>query len=156
MVSTTCSYGVRAVLYLAATRSSERYTPIRRISSALNISHSFLTKVLQQLKKAGLVTSQRGPHGGVALAREPEKVSFKDVVVALDGETPFTECVLGLPGCGETVPCPLHDAWEGNAWENAAWGDIREYIDTLFRTTSVADAAADPDVILALSDDSCD
>jgi hypothetical protein len=34
-----------------------------------------------------------------------------EIVVAIDGEDLFRECVLGLPGCGDATPCPLHDEW---------------------------------------------
>jgi Rrf2 family protein len=140
LFSATCSYGVQAVLYLAAHASREGYTPIQRISTALDISHSFLTKVLQRLKSSGIVSSRRGPNGGVALAQDPKALSLKDVIVALDEEAIFTECVLGLQGCGTTMPCPLHDSWSC----------IRTDIEHLFRTTTLADAADHPSEILAV------
>lgn len=110
LLSSACEYALRSALYLA-TLKEDGYVPIRKISNALDISGPFLTKIFQQLTQAGLMESFRGPTGGVAFARPPSEVSVKDIIVAIDGEKVFRGCVLGLPGCGEQKPCPLHDEW---------------------------------------------
>lgn len=55
--------------------------------------------------------SFRGPNGGVGLARPANQISLLDIIEAIDGSQIFTDCVLGLPGCGEQTPCPLHKPW---------------------------------------------
>ena len=110
LLSSACEYGLRASLYLATLRP-EGYVPVRKISEALDISSAFLTKIFQQLTRAGLVRSFKGPTGGVSFARSPSKISVKDIILAIDGDKLFRGCVLGLPGCGEQKPCPLHDEW---------------------------------------------
>ncbi len=110
LLSRTCEYGVRAMIYLA-TESPDRYVPVRSISSALHISFHFLTKIFQRLTSNGLVLSYRGPNGGIRLSRPAAQITLKEVVVAIEGPELFTECVLGLPGCGVHRPCPLHDTW---------------------------------------------
>ncbi|MDZ7682786.1 MAG: Rrf2 family transcriptional regulator [Fodinibius sp.] len=82
------------------------------MSDELNISFHFLTKVLQQLSSSGLVESHKGPKGGVRLTKSGFEVSLFEIVAAIDGEELFTECALGLPGCGVAKPCPLHDKWD--------------------------------------------
>ena len=130
LLSNGCEYGLRAALYLASLEE-ETYVSIRQIGEALDISPSFLTKVMQQLTKAGLMQSLRGPKGGVALAQPAEDILLKDLVVAIDGPALFRECVLGLPGCGEEKPCPLHDRWATE----------RERLERLFERMSLADLA---------------
>ncbi len=130
LLSRACEYGLRASFYLAA-QKADGYLPIRAIGETLGISVPFLTKVLQQLTQAGLLASSRGPSGGVVLARAAEQVTLHDVVVAIDGPELFTECVLGLPGCGSQLPCPLH----------ANWTVERERLRALFSTTTLADVA---------------
>ena len=110
LLSSACEYGLRASLYLA-TLKSEGYVPVRKISEALDISSAFLTKIFQQLSRAGLIQSFKGPTGGVTFARSPAKITVKDIILAIDGDKLFRGCVLGLPGCGEQKPCPLHDKW---------------------------------------------
>ena len=110
LLSKACEYGIRAALYLASL-DEEGYVPISRISDDLDLSFPFLTKIFQQLNDAGLLESHRGPSGGVALTRSPDSITLYEVIVAIDGEELFTECVLGLPGCAEEKPCPFHDVW---------------------------------------------
>ena len=111
MLSKTCTYGVQAAIYVAA-RKCEDWISINEISSSLNISFHFLTKVLQQLTNAGIMTSQRGVHGGVMLAKRAEEVSLLDLISVIDGTDVFEQCMLGLPGCGVADACPIHDRWE--------------------------------------------
>ncbi len=110
ILSKSCIYGIQAAIYVAAQRGTD-YVAINRIAEQLNISFHFLTKVLQQLSKAGMMLSYRGPNGGVALARPSSHITLYDMVCAIDGSEMFTECMLGLPGCGHAEPCPAHDQW---------------------------------------------
>ena len=87
------------------------YLPVKRISKELDISFHFLTKIFQQLTRAELVDSYRGPNGGVRLRCEARTIAVRDIVIALEGSDLFTRCVLGLPDCGEARPCPLHGHW---------------------------------------------
>jgi Rrf2 family protein len=145
LLSKRCEYGLRAMLYLAtlgdesegdaAPDPTREYVSIQTVSDDLDIGFSFLTKVLQQLNDAGLLTSKRGRGGGVALTRPPPRIALYDIVVAIDGDELFEECVLGLPGCGEAEPCPLHDRWTTQ----------REQMKELFQDTTLAEV---PDVRL--------
>ncbi len=130
--SKACNYGVRAALYVA-TRNQQEFVSIKEISEKLNISFHFLTKILQTLTQSGIMTSFRGPKGGVALAKPAIEISLLDVVQAIDGESLFTECVLGLNNCGDDEPCPLHNQWTG----------IRQNIHDLLETTSLDQVALD-------------
>ncbi len=125
-------YGMQAAVYLAAAEA-EDYIPIHRIGDDLGLSGSFLAKVLQELKQAGIVTSRRGPGGGVILAHPASAISLKDIIVAVDGDSLFTRCVLGLPGCGTATPCPLH----------ASWREERAHLEALLDGLTLARVAAD-------------
>jgi Rrf2 family protein len=109
-LSKSCTYAVRATVYLAL-RRADRYVPIREISDALDISYHFLTKILQTLTSKNILTSHRGPSGGVGLARPAEQISVLDIIGAMERPDYFEQCLLGFPGCGESKPCPLHDTW---------------------------------------------
>jgi Rrf2 family protein len=111
--SRACEYGLRAVIYMARSGAdgAPAWVSARRIATELGIPFHFLSKIFQQLGGAGLVVSSRGPKGGVRLARPPSDINLLQIVQALDGSGVFTSCILGLPGCGEDRPCPLHEAW---------------------------------------------
>lgn len=110
LLSKSCVYGLRAALYLA-NQEKGKFIPIRQMSDKLEISFHFLTKILQQLTAEGFLESFKGPNGGVRLDRTGNDVHLMDIVVAIDGPQLFTECALGLPGCGVKEPCPIHDKW---------------------------------------------
>lgn len=132
LLSKSCEYGIRATLYLA-TLKKDGYVSIREISEELDISFHFLTKIFQKLTQVGILESFRGPNGGVMLAKPPSQINLLDLVVAIDGPDLFRECVLGLPGCGNRKPCPMHDSW---ATERARLKDM-------FTRTSLSEAAED-------------
>jgi Rrf2 family protein len=110
LLSNACVYGLRASVYLAAV-SDDSYVSIKKISNDLDISHHFLTKVLQQLTSADMMESMKGPKGGVRLVNATDDITLLEIVAAIDGMDILTECALGLPGCGTAKPCPIHEKW---------------------------------------------
>ncbi len=84
----------------------------QEIAEAENLPAPFLAKLLQQLARAGVLVSVKGPKGGFGLARPPEEISLMDVVSAVDGEDGFKRCAVGLSECSDDMPCPLHDTWK--------------------------------------------
>lgn len=71
----------------------------RQIADRLAASRAHLSKVLQRLAKAGLVTSVRGPRGGFSLARPAEEMTLLEVYEAIDGTLEDSTCLLGAPVC---------------------------------------------------------
>ncbi len=110
ILSKACIYGMRASLYLAS-REGDSYVSISKIGDELDISSHFLTKILQQLTEFSLLESLKGPKGGVRLKKSGDEIRLIDIVEAIDGLDILTECALGLPGCGNRKPCPVHDDW---------------------------------------------
>ncbi|MEX0685553.1 MAG: Rrf2 family transcriptional regulator [Balneolales bacterium] len=138
VLSKACTYGMLASLYVAkeTTRENE-YVSIRLMSDELNISFHFLTKILQKLTKAGILISLKGPNGGVALSRAPKLITMLDIVIAIDGPNLFTECLLGLPGCGSQKPCPVHEKW----------ASAREDLRIMFQGKTLADTSHDVEAL---------
>jgi|SRR5581483_2337292 len=56
------------------------------------VPKEYLSKCLQMLSQAGLVTTTTGPHGGYSLAKTPDKISFLDVVEAIEGKSSTFKC----------------------------------------------------------------
>src|SRR5262249_41055428 len=77
-------YGVRA-LFDIAFHNDGRPTQIREIAEREMIPMRFLEQIFQDLKKAGLIGSKRGPRGGYHLARPASEISLGDVIRALEG-----------------------------------------------------------------------
>lgn len=131
LLSRRCEYALRAMIYLAGQAAGSPHT-LRELSDTLALPHAFLAKAMRDLAEAGLVVSQPGTGGGVALAKPAAETHLKEVVLALDGPGLFETCVLRLPGCGEDVPCPLHRDWVR----------ARTSIERMLSTTTLADLAS--------------
>lgn len=110
LLSQSCKYGLRASVLLASLHR-ETYVSIRVLSDELDISFHFLTKILQKLNSAQIISSRKGVNGGVKLSLPCSEITFMDVVVAIDGTGSLNACALGLPGCGQMKPCPMHENW---------------------------------------------
>ena len=130
ILSKTCDYAMRAAFYIAD-HQDRKFVPIREVSEKLEISFHFLTKILQILTQKKIMSSFKGPNGGVTLARPAESILLTEIVKAIDGPKVYEECILGLDQCGDENPCPLHNNWAG----------IRQQIQDLFYHTSLADIA---------------
>lgn len=111
LFSKSCVYGLRASLYLASYKGDD-FVSISKLSDQLEIPFHFLTKILQQLTSVGYLESFKGPKGGVKLASKGKSATLYQIVAAIDGDQLFTQCIFGLPGCGENKPCPLHQEWD--------------------------------------------
>jgi len=136
VLSQTSKYGIRALLYMVSNPSESEFVSIGEVAKALDLSFHFLTKIFRELSNRGILYSYRGPAGGIALAKPPEVIMLVEIVLALEGDDYFDNCLLGFPGCGVEKPCPVHDFWKG----------IKDDIKTHLCNTSLAQLA---DKILA-------
>jgi Rrf2 family transcriptional regulator, iron-sulfur cluster assembly transcription factor len=108
MFSKSCKYGIRAVLHLAVYSSDQKKLGVTEIADQLEVPKHFLAKILQQLTKANLISSIKGPSGGYYLSRKNNESNLKEVIITLDGSHVFMGCILGLKECSSEKPCPLH------------------------------------------------
>lgn len=112
MFSRTCEYAIRAMIFLAQRSAQGGRTGIKEIAEHIGSPEAFIAKILQGLGRQGLVRSAKGPTGGFYLEAGDGKTSLADVVKAIDGESLFSGCGLGLRECSETHPCPLHNEFK--------------------------------------------
>lgn len=110
MLSKTCEYAIRAMIFIAQTSKDGRKAGIKEISKGIDSPEHFTAKILQDLSKKRIVQSMKGPNGGFFLdAYDLENTSIAQIVEAIDGDNLFVGCGLGLKRCSETHPCPLHN-----------------------------------------------
>ena len=137
MLSNTCKYALRALIYLSKFSKENYRIGIKKISEDLKISSPFLGKILQNLVKQKLLVSTKGPNGGFSLGKKPEHVSLMDIVVNVDGEEYFTNCLIGLLPCNQHDPekpyCPVHFKYE----------ELRQQTADFYRKTSLKDISED-------------
>jgi Rrf2 family protein len=83
-LSQKCRYAIRATLELSR-RGVGRSATIAEIARAQRIPAGFLAIILTELRRAGIVRSHRGAHGGYSLAVEPERFSVADIISSVEG-----------------------------------------------------------------------
>lgn len=83
-VSAKSDYALRALIAMAS-RSDGRAVSAEELGRLQDIPHGFLQAILADLRRAGIVMSQRGQSGGWRMAREATTVSVADVIRAVDG-----------------------------------------------------------------------
>jgi Rrf2 family transcriptional regulator, cysteine metabolism repressor len=123
MFSTKAEYGIRVMAHLARRNGDAgESAPISlgSIADAEGLPLAYLEHLVQRLRRAGLVESRRGAHGGYSLSRAAEDISMAEVVAALEGEIAPIECITaGADGAlvcvreGEAGhdPCPTKLLW---------------------------------------------
>ena len=109
--SSKAEYGVRLMVELGR-QSPEQPTSLKAIADAEGLPLAYLEQVVARLRKAGLVMSARGAHGGYWLARPAEEIAMVDVVQALEGAIAPMECF--VHDHTERVLCS-HEADAGRA-----------------------------------------
>ena len=105
-----CEYAIRALSEMAGETAGTRFRA-SDICRRAGIPEAYARKTFQSLVQTGFLNAGTGPGGGYSLCRAPEKISLLDVVLAVEGESFFSGCVLGFPSCGSNNPCSLHDTW---------------------------------------------
>jgi Rrf2 family protein len=108
-VSKKAYYGLRAALAL-----SQADAPLssREIAEREHLPEDYLEKILQALRRAGLVESKKGVAGGYALAREPEEVTAWDIFRVLDGPLKIAAPPLsGTLPCFQVGHCQTNQVW---------------------------------------------
>jgi Rrf2 family nitric oxide-sensitive transcriptional repressor len=105
LFSQTTEYALRAMAYLAAHEGELAATPL--MAGHTKVPANYLSKVLQQLAAAGLITGRRGVGGGYRLARAPRDIRLLDVIRAVTELERLNACPLGLHTPAHQL-CPLH------------------------------------------------
>lgn len=128
MFSKTCQYAIRATVYVALQSQDNRRVGLRDIAAEINSPEQFTAKILQQLVRAEIISSMKGPNGGFFIEKpKMKKVMLSRIVFAFDGDEIYRGCGLGLPECSEKEPCPVHDKFKV----------IRNELRTMLERTSV-------------------
>ncbi|MFN0059009.1 MAG: SUF system Fe-S cluster assembly regulator [Planctomycetota bacterium] len=104
-------FGVLLMTYFARLPRAETLTA-RALAEATRISLPSVSKVLKILARARLLVSQRGAHGGYALARAARDITMVDMLEALEGPIAITECSDAAGMCEKETWCPVRSHWQ--------------------------------------------
>jgi len=104
------SYGLIAVFELAGSPTGDPVSA-SAIAGRYDLPAPFVEKILHRLKQSGLVESKQGRSGGYVLAKEPSRVSVREVLEALDESLDLVGCLGTDDCCDLTSICPTKSAW---------------------------------------------
>lgn len=130
--SKSCEYGIKAILYIATQSLEGNRVKIGDVAQKAGSPEAFTAKILGTLTKFSIVKSQKGPYGGFEIdIQKMKEVKVSEIVYAIDGDTIYKGCALGLNECNATAPCPMHDKFV----------QIRGELRKMLETTTIYDLA---------------
>ncbi len=124
--SKTAEYAIRVLSYLH--RHNETSHSVNVLHQELDLPYKYLTKLMTELVKKGLVNASRGREGGLSLARDADTIYLCDILEAIGESLEHERCILGFQKCDATNPCALHEQWS----------KPKEIIETMLTTTTLA------------------
>src|SRR5882757_3385006 len=125
-------YSLKALLLLAERYPSPVPVRVEEIAETQGIPENYLRRLLIELKRGGLVASQKGPSGGYLLAKPPSRITMADVVEIVEGDYAPVECIEeSSTNCRRETPCAMRDVWR----------DVRNTVNTILRAATLQSLA---------------
>ena len=117
-------YSLRALLLLAERYGSNSPVRVEEIAESQDVPENYLRRLLIELKRGGLVASQKGPSGGYMLARPPARITMAEVVAIIEGDYTPVECLEESSSmCPREQSCAMRDVWR----------EVRDSVDGILR-----------------------
>jgi Rrf2 family protein len=126
-------YSLKALLMLADRYPSAQPLRVEEIAAVQGVPENYLRRLLIELKRGGLVLSQKGPNGGYMLARPPARITMADVVEIIEGDYTPVECLEDGANsfCPRDGGCPMRDVWR----------DVRDSVVAILRNATLQSLA---------------
>ncbi|MFV0289841.1 MAG: RrF2 family transcriptional regulator [Mangrovibacterium sp.] len=137
MLSKTCKYALRAIIYIAKNCLDDQKIRIKEITEVIDVPAHFLAKILQNLAKSKIISSTKGPQGGFFIGKPLSEISIMQVIETVEGEEFLSHCLLKNEPCKchqETnICCPLH----------AKFAPVKIQLINYYQQTSIQDIIND-------------
>jgi Rrf2 family cysteine metabolism transcriptional repressor len=134
--STKAEYGVRVMVELAR-RGGDQPVALTEIAEHEGLPLAYLEHLVARLRRADLVSSRRGAHGGYLLSREPAQITMAEVVEALEGQIAPIECFSTVPD--GSIHCVMASDPERVCTSKMLWSRVREAIVATLEQMTLAD-----------------
>jgi Rrf2 family transcriptional regulator, iron-sulfur cluster assembly transcription factor len=134
LFSKSCEYAIRATIFIGSQSFKGNKPGLKDISGEINSPEAFTAKILQLLVKHRIISSHKGPFGGFSIdTNSLSEIKLYDIILAIDGDSIFKGCALGLPKCSENHPCPAHHKFK----------TFRKQLQDTLRSISIEDMIKD-------------
>ncbi|WP_242082984.1 RrF2 family transcriptional regulator [Aestuariivivens sediminis] len=132
MFSKACEYGIKATIFIVLKSHEGKRVNPKEIAKEIDSPEAFTAKILQALVRHEVIVSVKGTYGGFEIDKDKiSTIKLSDAVRAIDGDSIFNGCGLGLKSCDEDHPCPVHDKFK----------DIRDALKNMLEQTSFEELA---------------
>jgi Rrf2 family protein len=108
--SRSSQYAIQALVLLASEPAGS-HVLCRTLATRLGLPLPYLSKLMQEFSRRGIVGSVRGRQGGYTMLRSADQVSLLEVMTVIGGERATTECFLGFKECSDDTACAMHCVW---------------------------------------------
>ena len=126
-MSTKAQYGMRALVEIAV--GGDRPTSLAVVADRQELSQQYLEQIFAVLRRAGIVESVRGAHGGYRVSRPLDEIDALEVVEALEGSVAPVVCIDDGDSCARTGSCTTE----------VLWRDVDRAVREVLRATTLAD-----------------
>lgn len=108
-VSTKAQYGMRALVEVGL--GGDEPTSLKTVADRQDLSHQYLEQIFAVLRRAGIVESVRGAHGGYRVSRPLSEVSALEIVELLEGSVAPVRCIEDDHACDRVGRCSTESLW---------------------------------------------
>ena len=129
-LSNSSQYAIRILAYMADKKDSKLLNATE-LAKTLYIPYKFLTKIMTELVKSGLVISIRGRDGGYKFKKKTSEIMVSDILAIFNDSIKNEQCVLEIGFCNGLCKCALHDQWV----------EPRHLLQKMFEESSLEDIA---------------
>ncbi len=134
MFSKACEYGIKASIFIAINSNEGRRVSPKEIAKEIDSPQAFTAKILQDLVRHNVIDSIQGAYGGFQIEKNKiATIKLAQIVNAIDGDTIYNGCGLGLNTCDENHPCPVHDKFK----------IVRDNLKNMLENTNLEELALD-------------
>ncbi len=112
-------YAFKALVFMAR-HPDQEFFGVKELSQELNVSSSYLAKILQKLVRENYLRSVTGPGGGFGLNDKARKSTMLKILESIEDKGFLQRCILGTSPCRDKNPCPFHHIWKENREAMAA------------------------------------
>ena len=126
-VTRASDYAIRALIHMAHKPAGTTFMR-SELATECEIPDSFLGKILQNLAKSEILTSERGKKGGFKIAKDIATITVYDVITAIEGDVSLNKCIFDEEFCNLVHSCTAH----------VMWGDIQDKLVGMLKSYSLA------------------
>jgi len=126
-VTRASDYAIRALIHMAHKPVGTTFMR-SELAADCDIPDSFLGKILQNLAKSEILSSERGKKGGFKIARTPAEITVHDIISAIEGDIALNKCIFDEDFCSLVHSCTAH----------MMWSDIQEQLVGMLKSYSLA------------------